>query len=259
MNDDALPPIEAPDAELRALLFDTEELLVFVLNRIKSLTAPEPDESVSRFLYYFGVLTYEASRSASALDVQDLTRQVAVIRREVFEYLTRARYYLQNADVALRHWQASTPIMDFVARRLRGADDPLYQQFAATLQSKKDTLPPDIDRKSADSPNLLDMLRSLDPVDYESLYAENHQFPSAILHGKPDGMADVLYRVGPGRYAASKHSLTTRRNDNLVTIARCGMWITALLVNRFRVDVGGRVDDLRTRLAPLVKRHNARQ
>lgn len=258
MADDELPPIEAPDSDLRSLLSDTEDLLRLILNSIKSLTAPEPDESVSRFLYFFGVLTYEASRSASVLDAHDLTRQVAIIKRQAFEYLTRARYYLENPEVALRHWQASTPIMDFVAKRLLGAEHPAYKDFSSDLKPKKDSLPPEIDRKSADSPNLLEMLRFLDPVHYESLYAEYHQFPSAILHGKPDGIADVIYRVGERGYAVSNHSLLTRRNDNLVTITRCGISTAGILAGRFDVDVAVQHERLKSRLEPLVTRHNAR-
>jgi hypothetical protein len=143
------------------------------------------------WMIYLGVLTNEMAQSACVTAYAGQARATLVLYRSVFEYSVRARYFLRHPDEALKAYVAIPQHFAFATNNLSGSADVKLREPAAQIAKHWKALYPEISHKS-DRLKFGDLLRDVEPRDFNHQYTGDYGIASAFLHGQAMGMLDVF-------------------------------------------------------------------
>lgn len=179
------------DSDMYGLLEDCNESLHEQCAAIGQFKPnPGDDTTLWRWTLMIGALLYDVSTSASSLAFHDYRRALIIMRRLVFEYCIRHRFYLQHPDVADRHIQDYFWKADSFFTRL---GDPNGDQrfIEAVRQEAQKRGKRDTDKWD----NFFNIVADQNSLKADEWYARFYVFPSALIHANPLCSLDLLEKV----------------------------------------------------------------
>jgi hypothetical protein len=153
------------------------------------------------------VLASDFADSALALSDGHHNRALLVLRRMMFEYMTRLRFFRQRPDIARAHLDEFTPRVRLFQQRLTDNNfriilDPAFEEALHDPQKHYR--------------NFMTVLSEVFPNNAEDLYAQFYQYPSALMHGEALASADILELSDDGTWTVHHRSRRTNTNETLL-------------------------------------------
>ncbi len=200
---------EPLDAQLLAVLTSCSHVLDQSLSELVAL--PKQPTPASQTLHvwaitYCATLRDVSSSLAALLETGRNNRSALILRRVIFEYFIRFRFFQNNADQARIALEDGTPEMKKFARRLWD-DEALTIHEDPTFDLKKHR---STDKLHKHFYRVVGQVLSLD--DTERAYARFFMHPSWLAHGSAASTIDVL-AVNRGKREV--HVLSTRRTQEI--------------------------------------------
>jgi hypothetical protein len=113
------------DGGLRNLLSDAIDEAEAVVTSLRGVAPPAGDEGhVWRWALMYLVLAYDLGGSALTLSDGSHNRALLILRRALFEYVTRLRYYRMHPEIARAHLEDFERLAKLFQRRI---DDDAFQ------------------------------------------------------------------------------------------------------------------------------------
>ncbi len=204
---------------------------------------------VGYWLIYLLLLSYDVGFVSLAILREGIDRQLLAMKRQSFEYSTRAFYLVTYPEKAQQQYDALPLKMRLFLEKLDPSES--LESYAFIMQMAEEAvgrLPAGAGPKYGEV-TLFDMLMKIYPDDYKSAYMQNYWWPSAVMHGHQIGMLDALARFGDGKIWFSHDSMTSTRTRNVLVITQS--LLNVLLLTGDRFDLRG------AHWVPLVERFNA--
>jgi hypothetical protein len=196
---------EQPDGGLRDLLADAIEETNAVLASQRDVAIPEGDAGVLwRWAFLYLVLASDLAGTVYAIAEPGHDRAILILRRIMFEYMVRLRYYRQRIDIARNH------LYDFERRAV------LFQKRLAP-QPIALILDPTFDQSSHKliNTNFDDILEALFSGRGSDLYANFYSYPSALIHGDAMAFCDVLEFTTEGTWTIHMKSRKDKTDETI--------------------------------------------
>ena len=195
------------DAGLRPLLADAVEVAETMIAGLRCAAPPAGDDGyLWRWSFFFLVLAYDLADSALVLSDGRHNRALLILRRVMFEHMTRLKFYRKRPEIARAHLDDFTPRARLFQRRL-GDDgyqiipDPAFDEALHDPQKK--------------FRNFEIVLNKVFPEKADELYAQFYQYPSALIHGDAFASSDIIEMQADGKWKVHGSSRRTKTNETL--------------------------------------------
>jgi hypothetical protein len=226
------------DGGLRDLLSDAIDEAEAVITSLRGVAPPAGDEGhVWRWALMYLVLGYDLGGSALALSDGSHNRALLILRRAIFEHMTRLRYYRMHPEIACAHLEDFERLAKLFQRRI---DDDAFQLI---LDSAFNAAAHDRQKR-----NFEEIVKDVHSGHADDFYARFYTYPSALVHGDALAFMDVLEMHTDGTWEL--HGSSRRKNtDKDVLFNYVAFFIGVLqdALEQFGMDLAG-VFALRQRL-----------
>lgn len=209
---------EPSDSRLRELLADVADEAKEIIYDLRGVTAPAGDDGyVWRWAFFYVVLAYDLADSVLVLSDGSHNRALLILRRVMFEYMIRLKFFRKRPDVARAHLDDFTPRARLFERRLAETGfqiipDPSFQEALHDPQKRY---------RSFEA-----VLDEVFPENADDLYAQFYQFPSALIHGDALASIDILEMRDDSSFTV--HGMSRRYKTNEILYNYVAFFITLL-------------------------------
>jgi hypothetical protein len=202
------------DPELYGLLEDCNEFLNDQCAEVGRFEAnPGDDDARWRWTLIIGALLHDVSTTASSLAFHDYRRALLIMRRLVFEYCIRHRFYLQHPDVASRSLNDYFREADRFFTRL---NDP--QSDKAFIDGVRQEAIKRGKRPEDKWDNFYNVVADQNSRKADEWYAAFYTFPSALIHASPLCSLDLFERREDGSIRLHMESRHANVNQILYNV-----------------------------------------
>ena len=256
-NKVSLANIEETDPQIVAffaIASDAHDLLEDLTLQICSNEIDSADrafESLRRLIVYQATLFNESFLASSHLCVLGMARAQIVLNRQLFELMIRSRWYAAHKDEALKvidslpktAWKESKPAKDVVEASIIASVQANYEAWKAENPGLDDAHIPDEFTK---------MAKEVLGDRYTFDFLWHYSLPSVLVHGKAQGMADVMIIEDDKRLRRSQESVLYEPASELGRALGIAMEYAVFLVQFFGFDLA-KISMLHTRFADTMR------
>lgn len=161
-------------------------------------------ESLRRISLYVGTLFQEAHAASTQLSFMEMPRAQYILNRQLIEYFSRNRWFLENKESAVRDLDLLPKTVHKEVERNPGAFDAEFTRDIAHNYATWAKENPELDQIRHDIPGPTGLVKlALDEPEELFWY---YGRPSIIVHGKTHGIQDVLIKRADGSLERSPNS-----------------------------------------------------
>lgn len=191
-------------------------------------------ESLRRISLYVGTLFHEAHTASTQLSFLEMPRAQYILNRQLIEYYSRNRWFLENKEAAVRDLDLLPKTIHKEVERNPGAFDAEFKRDIGQNYAEWAKENPELDQIRHDIPGPTELVKlALDEPEELFWY---YGRPSIIVHGKTHGIQDVLKKRADGSLERSPNSLQIDRIEEMHRATAFAIQYGFLLALNFRLD-----------------------